>query len=199
VNLWGPRNVLCVMRRITLLLACVLLAASACDSGEADRLREQLDAARSQLAAEEEAAQVSEEMAQDSERDRRTVSRQLSELQEQLGETETRGRGVVVAIPLVGRLSWRCNDAREFSFTFMPEQATVTVEQSIEGEITREQLDPGEELTSSFDPPDVHREWTVTYRHEPATISAGISVLPGVDGGACFIRNSTLEQNNSPH
>jgi len=104
-----------------------------------------------------------------------------------------------MSIPLVGRLTWTCNDDREFSFTFTPEQATITVEQSIEGEITRKQLDSGEELTSRFLPVDVHREWTVSYRHKPGTISAEISVEPAVSGGVCFIRNSTLEQSRRPN
>ena len=186
------------MRRTWLLLVCALVVVSGCDSGEADRLREQLNAARSRLGAAEKAARASETRAQDSERDRRTASRQLHQLRKQLGQVETPGRGIVVSIPLVGRLSWKCNDARKFSFTFAPE-ATVTVEQSIGGEISRKRVNPGEGLTSSFRPADVHREWTVTYRHEPATISVGISVLPDVNDGACFIRNSTLEQNRSPN
>lgn len=188
-----------MMRRISLLLVCVLLVASACQSDETDRLREQLDAARSRLAAAEQDVKAAETAAQDSERDRKSMAGQLNDLQKQLGQLETPGQGVVVSIPLVGSLSWKCNDAREFSFTFTPEQATVTVERSIDGEITRRELDPGEELRSPFQPPDVHREWTVTYRHEAATISAGISALPAVNDGACFIRNSTLEQNNSPN
>ena len=57
-----------------------------------------------------------------------------------------------MSIPLVGRVMWECNDDREFAFTFTPEQATITVEQSIDGEITRRQLDPAEEMTSEFLP-----------------------------------------------
>ncbi len=108
------------------------------------------------------------------------------------------GDDLVVSIPLVGHLTWTCNDAHEFAFTFAPDQATVVVEQSIGGEITRRQLHPGDVLASGFAPADIHREWTVMYRHKPATISAAISVVPAVRRGQCFIRNSTLEQNRNP-
>ena len=180
------------MRRIWLLLVSMALVAAACDSGEADRLRGELDAARSQAA-------VAEKAAQQTERARQSTAEQLDQMREQLAQLERPGEGLVMSIPLVGRLTWTCNDDREFSFTFTPEQATITVEQSIEGEIARKQLDPGDELTSGFLPVDVHREWTVTYRHKPGTISAVISVEPAVSGGACFIRNSTLEQNRRPN
>lgn len=179
------------MKGMWLLLVSMVLATSACDSGEVDRLREELDAARSQVAEAEEAAQRSE-------RARRSAAEQLAQMKEQLG-VERPGEGLVVSIPLVGRLMWECNDEREFAFTFTPDQATITVEQSIDGEITRKQLHPGDELTSGFLPADIHREWTVTYRHKPAIISAGVSVVPGVRGGACFIRNLTLEQNRQPN
>lgn len=70
-----------------------------------------------------------------------------------------------------------------FPLLFSPDQATITVEQSIEGEITKKVLHPGDELATPFSSPESHREWTVTYRHKPATISSGISVVPGVSGG----------------
>jgi hypothetical protein len=187
-NLTSSCSVLPVMRGMWLLLVSIALVASACDSGEADRLRGALDAARSQAATAEKAAHQSE-------RARQSTAEQLDQMREQLAQPERPGEGLVMSIPLVGRLTWACNDDREFSFTFTPEQATITVEQSIEGEITRRQLDPGEELTSRFLRVDVQREWTVIYRHKPGTISARISVEPAVSGGACFIRNSTLEQN----
>jgi len=187
------------MRRLLLGLLVMVLVAPACDSGEVEQLREELDAARSEVVVAEKAMEASDEAAQDSERDRKSIARQLSNLQKQLGQVETPGRGVVVSIPLLGELTWKCNDDRDFSFTFTPDGATITVGQAIDGEITRRQLDPGEELTSGFLPPDTHREWTVTYRHKPGTISAGISVVPAVHIGSCFIRNSTLEQNRRPN
>ena len=171
-----------------LILLSIALVASACGSSEADRLRGKLNTARSQAAAAEKAAQ-------ESERARQSIAEKLDQMREQLTPSERPGEGLVMSIPLVGRLTWACNDDREFSFTFTPEQATITVEQSIEGEITRRKLDPGEELTSGFGRVDAHREWNVTFRHKPATISAGISVEPAVRAGACFIRTSTLEQN----
>lgn len=179
------------MRRVQVVLVVAALVASACDSGDADRLRAELDEARAQLAEAREAAR-------DSERDRQSIARQLDQMREQLAQIETPGEDLIVSIPLVGRLTWKCNDG-EFSFTFAPEQATVTVEQSLDGDVTRQQLDPGEELSTGFMPPDVHREWTVTYRHKPATISASISVVPDARGGVCFISNSTLEQNRRPN
>jgi hypothetical protein len=180
-------------------LVGIALLAPACDSGDADHLRAQLSQARSQLDDAETDVREADKAAQESERDRRVIAGQLKELQVQLAQLEKPGEDLVVSIPLVGRLTWKCNDAREFSFTFTPEQATIFVKQSIDGEITRRQLDPGEELTSAFLPPDAHREWTVTYRHKPGTISAGISVVPAVNIGGCFIRNSTLEQNRRPN
>jgi hypothetical protein len=180
------------MRGRCLLLAFVALIISACDSGESDRLREELDAARSQAA-------VAVRAARRSERARRSTVQQLDQMREQLNQLERPGEALVVSIPLVGSLTWECNNDREFSFTLTPKQATITVEQSIDHEVTRRQLDPGEDLTSEFGPPDLHREWSVVYRHKPGTISAGISVVPAVPGGACFIRNSTLEQNRRPN
>ena len=118
-----------------MLLASLVLVASACDSDEVDRLREELDAARSEVAEAEKAAQRSE-------RARQSSAEQLDQMREQLAQVETTGGGLVVSIPLVGRVMWECNDDREFAFTFTPEQATITVEQSIDGEITRKQLDP---------------------------------------------------------
>jgi len=170
----------------------VALVGFACDSGEADRLREELDAARSQAAAAEKAARRSE-------RARQSTAQQLDQLREQLEQPERAGEGLVVSIPLVGRLTWECNNDREFSFMFTPEQSTITVEQSIDHEIERRRLDPGENMTSGFGPSNLHREWSVAYRQKSGPISAGISVVPAVRRGACYIRNSTLEQNRRPH
>lgn len=181
-----------IVMKIWVVFASVLLIATACDSGEADRLREELDAARAEVSEAQKAAKRSERL-------RQSTAEQLDQMRDQLAQLEQPGEGLVVSIPLVGRLTWECNDDRDFAFTFTPEQATITVEQSFDGDITRKRLDPGEELTSEFLPPDAHREWTVTYRHKPGTISAGISVVPAVNRGACFIRNSTLEQNRRPN
>ena len=175
-----------------MLLAGGLLVASGCDSDNVDRLRQELDAARTQVTEAQEAARRSEQL-------RKSTAEQLDQMREQLEQLDRQGEGLVVSIPLVGRLTWDCNDARRFAFTFTPEQATITVEQSIGGDTKRKQLDPGEELTSEFLPPEVHREWTATYAHEPGTISAAISVVPSVKRGMCFIRNSTLEQNRQPN
>lgn len=176
------------MRGRWLFLAIVALVISACDSGEADRLREELDAARTHAAAAEKAAQRSEKA-------RQSTAQQLDQMRGQLEQTERAGEGLVVSIPLVGRLTWECNNDRDFSFTFTPEQATITLEQSIDDEIARRRLDPGEDMTSGFGPSNLHREWSVAYRHKSGTISAGISVVPAVHQGACFIRNTTMEQN----
>lgn len=187
------------MRRFALSVGLViLLAGVACDSGETETLEKELETARSQLAAAEKAAKASEEEAERSERDRKRMARELRRFQEQAGVVERPGEGVVLTVPLVGSLTWRCNDDRHFSFSFVPQMATVEVQQSIDGELTRKTLHPGQRLTSAFRPADVHREWTVTYRHKPGTISVGISVVPSISGGMCFIRNSTLEQNRTP-
>ncbi len=181
-----------VMRRICALLPLLLLLSSACESGEVDRLRDELDAAKSHAAQAQKAARRSERL-------RQSTAEQLDQMREQSAQLDQAGEGLVVSIPSVGSLTWNCNDDREFAFTFTAEGATITVEQSFDGGITRKRLDLGEDLTSEFGPPEVHREWTVTYRHKPATISAGISVTPAVSHGACFIRNSTLEQNRRPN
>lgn len=106
---------------------------------------------------------------------------------------------VVVSIPLVGRLTWQCDHDREFTFNFIADEATVVVEQSIDGKVTRRRLYPGELLTTGYLPADVHREWKVTYRHAPRISSAGLYVEPEVGDGVCFIRHSILEQNQLPN
>ena len=143
-------------------------------------------------------------MAQRSERLRGSMAERLAqmrerEMREQLPQGERPGEGLVVSIPSVGSLSWDCNNDRDFAFTFTPEQASITVEQSVNGEVTRTQLHPGQELTSEFLPPEVRREWIATYRHKPALISARISAEAAVRRGACFIRSSTLEQSRRPN
>ncbi len=177
--------------RIVLALLGITVALSACDDSELRALREQLADARERLAA-------AQDDARDAERARRATAEQLQQLRDVLGSAGSPGEGTVIAIPLVGRLLWRCNDAREFSFTVVPEQATIGVEHAVGGQVTRKQLHPGAELTSPFRPPSA-QEWTLTYRHKPATISAGVAVLPAVKRGACFIKNVTLEQDHRPN
>lgn len=169
------------------------LVLSGCQSGEDDQLRGQLNEAREQLAA-------MREEAGDSERARASAIRQLEQSREQLEELtlpERPGQGVVVSVPLLGTLTWDCNDARKFSFTYVPEAATVTVSHSVEGEVTSRRLHPGDEFAGPYLGPELHQEWTINYRHKPGTISAGISVTPDVHQGACLIRNLTLERNQS--
>lgn len=175
-----------------MILTSFVLVASACDTGEVNRLREELDAAKARVTEAHEAAQRNERL-------RQSTAKQLDQMRDHLAQLADPADNLVVLIPLVGRLTWECNDDREFAFTFTPEQATITVEQSFDGQVTRKRLHPSKQLTSVFAPADINREWTVTYRHKAATISAGISVVPAVRRGACFIRNSTLEQNRQPN
>jgi len=78
------------------------LVASACQSGDADRLRGQLEAARSQAAS-------AEKEARQSERARVSTAQQLEQMRQQLAQLQSRerpGQGLVASIPLVG--SWDC-------------------------------------------------------------------------------------------
>ena len=179
------------------------MAAPACDSGEVGLFRDQKAVLRSRVGEMEEeltqsrlARQNTAEKLAEARLDLRESRRKLGR---ELGPRDVPGQGLVVAIPRVGRLTWRCNDARHFSFVFAPEGSTVTVEQSVDGRIDRKRLHPGGRLVMPFAPSKVERGWNVTLRSSGLDASAQMSVVASVHQGACFIRNSTLEQNERPN
>ena len=109
------------------------------------------------------------------------------------------GSGTVVSIPRAGVLTWRCNDARRFSFSFSALEATVTVISSIDGEVRRHVVHPGGKTYTPFVDPAAHLEWTITYRHKPAAVSTGLVADPAVKQGACYVRTFTAEQTQAPN
>lgn len=195
------------MRRAWVGLAVIAILAAGCDPGETDRLRDRMEAARSEADAARREAREAEAALEAATRKLARTRRRLARTRLDLRRTRSEvakvvdlgrpGRGLVVALPSLGSLRWRCDDARRFSFTFAPDDATVTVHYSVDGEVTTERLHPGEELVGPFVDPGVHQEWTVTYRHEPGPISAGIFVDPSVEQGACVIRDFTMEESRA--
>ena len=169
------------------------LALSACDAGEVESLRNRLEAARS------EAATAAREAA-DLRRTLKATRRELETAREDLARLDDPGRpgrGLVIALPLLGSLRWDCNDAREFSFTFAPDAADIVVQHSVDGEVTKKRLYGERELVGPYVDADARQEWIVTYRHKPGTISAGIYVEPAVEQGACVLKTVSLEENRA--
>jgi hypothetical protein len=181
------------MGRVWIGLAVLAFSLSACDAGEVEGLEDRLRAARSEAAsATREAADLRTKL--------KATRRELEAVEENLAELDDAGRpgrGLVVALPLIGSLRWDCNDAREFSFTFTPDAADIVVQHSVDGEVTKKRLRPGDELVGPYVAVDAHQEWTVTYRHKPGIVSAGIYVEPAVDEGACVIDTVSVEENRA--
>lgn len=181
------------MRRALIGLAVLALCASACDDGEVVRLEDRLEAARSETA---DATREADDLRAELKATRRQLRAVRGDLAE-LDDPGRPGRGLVIALPLLGSLWWDCNDAREFSFTFAPDAADVVVQHSVDGEVTKKRLRPGHELAGPYVDAGAHQEWIVTYRHKPGTISAGIYVKPAVEQGACVIETMSVEENRA--
>lgn len=181
------------MGRVWIGLTVLALSVSACDGGEVEGLEDRLRAARSNAAsATREAAELRTTL--------KETRRELEAAREDLARLDDPGRpgrGLVIALPLLGSLRWDCNDAREFSFTFAPDAADVVVQHSVDGHVTKKRLYADRELVGPYVDAEAHQEWIVTYRHKPGTISAGIYVEPAVEQGACVIKTLTLEENRA--
>ena len=180
------------MRRVHAALAVMMILAPSCQNQNVSRLERELAEARQQLATAQDQA--------DADRARASTGRQLQRARDQLSQLQRseHATGDVLSVPLLGSLTWRCNNDREFAFTFIPAGATLTVQHSVEDEVTRRQIDPGEKFNGPFSKPAEHQEWVINYRHKPGIISAKLSVVPAVRQGACFIRNFTLEESRQP-
>lgn len=166
-----------------LLIALVLAAGCEGESPEAAALNRQLDAQHERVESLE------------TERD---DLRDLVERLDRRISRETAASDVAVEVPRGGPLSWRCNDKQRFSFTFRADAASVYVIQSIDGDVTRRMVHPGRTLRTPFVDHDAHLEWTITYRHKPATASTGVFVDPALKRG-CYIRSVTLEHHARPN
>jgi hypothetical protein len=178
---------------VAMVLCLVSVATLGCDDSSdptdqvAELRREVDEQQRRHVRAEREARDLADE------------NRRLALELDRLHRNESAAEQTAMSIPNIGSITWRCNDARRFEFTFRPESGSVTVISSIDGETERRTVHPGRVFSTPFVSPDTHLEWTVTYEHKPATISAGVFVDPAVDQGACFIRNATLERTEAPN
>ena len=140
------------------------------------------------------------------------VQTRAEDLEEELAAREVRIRqlrsildtepdqGDLISLPHIGEFSWDCNDERRFRATFAPDLSSVDVGYSIGDQVQApRQVNPRHELRGPFAAAGVTQDWTVTYHHKPGAISVGVSVLPAVRQGMCFIRNVTMERTEAPN
>lgn len=112
-------------------------------------------------------------------------------------------RGVLLTLPDLGRLSWRCDDSKRFSTTLRAQRATVfaTLDAGGRRVFSHRQVDPvaGGELSSPFTTAR-SQVWRIRYHHEPATIKATVRVLFGVtSAGDCFASRLVNDARTWPH
>ena len=178
------------MRYLPLVIALVL---SACTTGDSDEAQAWPAEAKRQVRSLERELEVRDSALEDTADQVRRLRAQLA----REGKSQRAGAGLVLSLPLLGSLMWDCNDDREFSFSFRP-KATVTVERSIGGSLTKRRLHPGDEMSGSYVRADEYQEWVIVYRHKPGNISASLVPMPAVDQGSCYVKNFTVEYSRRP-
>ena len=178
------------MRYLLLVIALVI---SACTPGDSDEDRAwPVDAKREVRSLEQELEIRNSALEETAEQVRRLKAQIARE-----GKGQRAGAGLLVSLPLLGSLTWDCNDEREFSFSFKP-KATVTVERSIGGKLTKRRLHPGDEMSGPYVRADEYQEWVILYRHKPGNISASVVPMPAVDQGSCYVKNFSVEYSRRP-
>jgi hypothetical protein len=118
-------------------------------------------------------------------------------------------KGVLVTLPGLVRVTWRCDRSRRFSTTVRAQRATVFATLYAGGRrvFSHRQVNPvaGGELSSPFTQSRTH-VWRIRYDHEPATITATVKVRFGVtsrfgvpSAGHCFASRLVNGARTWPH
>jgi hypothetical protein len=116
---------------------------------------------------------------------------------------------VLVTLPDLGRVTWRCDRSKRFSTTLRAQRATVFATLYAGGRrvFWHRRVDPvaGGELSSPFTRSRTH-VWRIRYDHEPATITATVKVRFGVtsrfgvpSAGDCFASRLVDGSRTWPH
>jgi hypothetical protein len=116
---------------------------------------------------------------------------------------------VLVTLPDLGRVTWRCDRSKRFSTTLRAHRATVFATLYAGGRrvFWHRRVDPvaGGELSSPFTRSRTH-VWRIRYDHEPATITATVKVRFGVtsrfgvpSAGHCFASRLVNGARTWPH
>jgi hypothetical protein len=112
---------------------------------------------------------------------------------------------LIVAIPEIGRLTWRCDGARRFSTTLRTRSATVYATTVSDGKrLWRlRRVDPPPSDREPLSTPYEHvsqQTWRISWRHEPATIRATVRIRFAVSRiGECYAARASTDTRTTPN
>ncbi len=125
----------------------------------------------------------------------------VAEVEPRPGTEARRPARPILALPELGRFSYRCDGERRFSVIFAPSDATVYAWVAVDGRALEDmkRVDPGQRRTTPFGRYRSQR-WRVLYDHKPGRITARIDLRFRVDAiGDCFVSPITAVVRRKSH